>query len=97
MRSVESEAPITAAKAKKVPRADAADIRSIRNEKKKMKARGASATTHIRGEPYRVAPNWVRLTPPIRATACDGSLVVASMLTPSATRAEMARPRTMLL
>ena len=54
MRSVESEAPITAAKAKKVVRAAAAaDIRSIRNEKKKMKASGASATTHISGEPYR--------------------------------------------
>ena len=70
MRSVESEAPITAAKAKKVPRAAAADIRSIRNEKKKMKASGASATTHISGVPYSVAPNWVRLTPPMRATAC---------------------------
>jgi hypothetical protein len=32
-------------------RAVAADIRSIRNEKKKMKASGASATTHISGEP----------------------------------------------
>ena len=49
MRSVESEAPITAAKAKKVIRAVAADMRSIRNEKKKMKASGASATTHING------------------------------------------------
>ena len=62
-----------------------------------MKASGASATTHISGEPYSVAPNWVRFTPPMRATAWDGSLVVASMLMPSATRAEMARPRTMLL
>ena len=65
MRSVESEAPITAAKAKKVVRAVAADIRSMRNEKKKMNARGASATTHIRGVPYRIRPNSVRPTRPM--------------------------------
>ena len=40
-------------------RADAADILSIRNEKKKMNASGASATTHISGVPYR-APAELR-------------------------------------
>ncbi len=39
------EAPITAAKAKNIVRAEAADIRSIRNEKTKMKASGASIST----------------------------------------------------
>jgi hypothetical protein len=44
-----SDSPITAEKAKKAVRAEAAVIRSMRNEKKKMKASGASITTHLSG------------------------------------------------
>ena len=43
------ERPITAEKAKKAVRAEAAVIRSMRNEKKKMNARGASITAHLSG------------------------------------------------
>jgi hypothetical protein len=97
MRSVESEAPITAAKAKKAIRAEDADILSMRNENMKMKASGAKATTHFKGVPYRTRPNSVRLMLPMRTTASAGSPATASMFTPRATRAEMARPRIMLL
>ena len=47
--SVDSDSPITAAKAKNIIRAEEADIRSIRIEKKKMKASGANISTHLSG------------------------------------------------
>ncbi|MDH6668227.1 UNVERIFIED_ORG: hypothetical protein M2442_004226 [Methylorubrum zatmanii] len=46
---VDIEAPITAAKAQNIIRADEADMRSIRNENTKMKASGASISTHLKG------------------------------------------------
>ena len=48
-RSEDIEAPITAAKAKNIVRADEADIRSMRMEKTKMNASGASIRTHFSG------------------------------------------------
>ncbi len=48
-RRVDIEAPITAAKAKNIVRAEEADMRSMRNEKTKMKASGASISSHLRG------------------------------------------------
>ena len=55
MSSVDSDAPITAAKAKKVPHTRAADMRSTRNERKKTKPSGARATTHFSGRAVKDA------------------------------------------
>ena len=63
------------------------------NDRKNTTASGASITTHRSGEPKTAAPRAVSILPLGRvATAADGSLVVASMIIPTAATPVITRP-----
>ena len=62
MNIVASESPIRAAKIQNTIWAEDGDILWRRKENRKTRPRGASMTTHWRGEPNRRTPSWVNPT-----------------------------------